>query len=131
MEHSHMMSVGLARKAAAFGASAAVLAAMAAGLVASPAQAATSAAAGKAGTATAAKSTKSGKVSVTTPKVSSKDYQGSCPVNLRFSSRISVPVKGKTELAYRWLHGDGSKGKVQVVKLKGHGTKSVTVKESV
>ncbi|MEU8323231.1 hypothetical protein AB0C33_33120 [Nonomuraea sp. NPDC048881] len=121
----------MARKAAAFGASAAVLAAMAAGLVASPAQAATSAAAGKAGTATAAKSTKSGKVSVTTPKVSSKDYQGSCPVNLRFSSRISVPVKGKTELAYRWLHGDGSKGKVQVVKLKGHGTKSVTVKESV
>lgn len=123
-----MMSVGLARKAAAFGASAAVLAAMAAGLVASPAQAATSSAAGKATTATAAKSAK---VSVTAPKASDQDYQGSCPVKVNFSAKIKVPVKGKTELAYRWLHGDGSKGKVQVVKLKGHGTKSVTVKESV
>ncbi|MEV3983101.1 hypothetical protein [Nonomuraea sp. NPDC049758] len=118
----------MARKAAAFGASAAVLAAMAAGLVASPAQAATSAAAGKASTATAAKSSK---VSVTAPKAADQDYQGSCPVKVNFSAKINVPVKGKTELAYRWLHGDGSKGKVQVVKLKGHGTKSVTVKESV
>ncbi|NUR84101.1 MAG: hypothetical protein HOY71_08450, partial [Nonomuraea sp.] len=74
---------------------------------------------------------KSAKVSVTAPKASTGDYQGSCPVKVNFSAKIKVPVKGKTELAYRWLHGDGSKGKVQVVKLKGHGTKSVTVKESV
>jgi hypothetical protein len=123
-----MMSVGLARKAAAFGASAAVLAAMAAGLVASPAQAATAA---TASTATTAKANSGSKVSVSTPKASTGDYQGSCPVKVNFSAKVKVPLKGKTELAYRWLHGDGSKGKVQVVKLKGHGTKSVTVKESV
>ncbi|MEV4577221.1 hypothetical protein AB0K16_28660 [Nonomuraea jabiensis] len=115
-----MKSVGLARKAAAFGASAAVLAALAAGLVASPAQAATAA------TAKAAP-----KVSVSTPSVSAGDYEGTCPVKVNFSAKIKVPVKGKTELAYRWLHGDGSKSKVKVIKLKGKGTKSVTVKQSI
>jgi hypothetical protein len=122
-----MMSIGLARKAAAFGASAAVLAALAAGLVASPAQAATSAAASTA-TATTAKA---GKVSVSTPKASTGSYEGSCPVKVNFSAKIKVAVKGKAELAYRWLHGDGSKGKVNVVKLKGKGTKSVTVKQAL
>jgi hypothetical protein len=122
-----MMSIGLARKAAAFGASAAVLAALAAGLVASPAQAATATTAKTATTATA----KGAKVYVSTPKASTGDYEGSCPVKVNFSAKIKVAVKGKTELAYRWLHGDGSKGKVQVVKLKGKGTKSVTVKQSV
>ncbi|GAA3578213.1 hypothetical protein GCM10022419_069540 [Nonomuraea rosea] len=120
-----MMSTGLARKAAAFGASAAVLAALAAGLVASPAQAATATTAKTATTATA----KGAKVYVSTPKASTGDYEGSCPVKVNFSAKIKVAAKGKTELAYRWLHGDGSKGKVKVVKLKG--TKSVTVKQSV
>lgn len=106
-----------ARKAAAFGASAAVLAALAAGLVASPAQAATS----KAGP----------KVSVSAPKASPGKYEGSCPVKVNFSAKIKVPLKGKTELAYRWLHGDGSKGKVNVIKLSGKGTKTVTVKQSI
>ncbi|MEV0614947.1 hypothetical protein AB0I81_16595 [Nonomuraea sp. NPDC050404] len=114
-----MMSVGLARKAAAFGAGAAVLAVLSAGLVTSPAQAATSTTA------------KAAKVSVAKPKVSKGDYEGSCPVKINFSAKIKVPVKGKTELAYRWLHGDGSKSKVKVVKLKGKGTKTVTVKQSV
>ncbi|MFC4008304.1 hypothetical protein ACFOY2_13820 [Nonomuraea purpurea] len=115
-----MMSVGLARKAAAAGASAAVLAALAAGLVASPAQA-----------ATATKSTSKGKVSVYTPKASDRDFEGACPVKVNFSSKIKVAVKGKTELAYRWLHGDGSKGKVNVIRLKGNGTKTVTVKQTL
>ncbi|MFG6194968.1 hypothetical protein [Nonomuraea sp. JJY05] len=115
-----MMSVGLARKAAAFGASAAVLAALAAGLVASPAQA-----------ATAATTKAAPKVSVSTPAVSGGDYEGACPVKVNFSAKIKVPVKGKTELAYRWLHGDGSKSKVKVIKLSGKGTKSVTVRQSI
>ncbi|MEV6031346.1 hypothetical protein AB0L65_09365 [Nonomuraea sp. NPDC052116] len=113
-----MMSVGLARKAAAFGASAAVLAALAAGLVASPAQAATAAKAAP-------------KVAVSAPSVSAGDYEGACPVKVNFATKIKVSVKGKTELAYRWLHGDGSKSKVKVIKLSGKGTKSVTVKQSI
>ncbi|MEO3872519.1 hypothetical protein ABGB18_27215 [Nonomuraea sp. B12E4] len=121
-----MMSVGLARKAAAAGASAAVLAALGAGLVASPAQAATSA------TAAASKATSgSAKVSVSTPKAAVRDYEGSCPTEVDFSAKITVPVKGKTKLAYRWLHGDGSKGKVKSLTLTGHGSKSVTVKQSI
>ncbi|NRQ34460.1 hypothetical protein HII36_21760 [Nonomuraea sp. NN258] len=125
-----MMSVGLARKAAAFGAGA-VLAAMVGGLAASPAQAATTATSAKATTAAAATATAKSKVSVSTPKASPKDYQGACPVKVNFSAKIKVPVKGKTELAYRWLHGDGSKGKVQVVKLKGNGYKTITAKQSI
>ncbi|MFB4279246.1 hypothetical protein ACBJ59_28435 [Nonomuraea sp. MTCD27] len=119
-----MMSVGLARRAAAFGASAAVLATMAAGLVAGPAQAATSATA-------AGKAASGPKVSVSAPKASPGDYEGSCPAKVNFSAKIKVPVKGKTELAYRWLHGDGSKSKVNVIKLSGKGTKTVTVKQSI
>ncbi|QYC45037.1 hypothetical protein Nocox_37420 [Nonomuraea coxensis DSM 45129] len=107
-----------ARRAAAFGASAAVLATLTAGLVAGPAQAAT---AGKTGV----------KVSATAPKAKPGTYEGDCPVKVNFSAKIKVSVKGKTELAYRWLHGDGSKSKVSVVKLKGKGTKTVTVRQSV
>ncbi|MEV0823492.1 hypothetical protein [Nonomuraea rubra] len=109
-----MMSVGLARKAAAFGASAAVLAALSAGLMSSPAQAASGP-----------------KVAVSAPKATPGDYDGSCPTKINFSAKIKVPVKGKTELAYRWLHGDGSKSKVSVIKLSGKGTKTVTVKQSI
>ncbi|MFI6599020.1 hypothetical protein ACIBHX_22405 [Nonomuraea sp. NPDC050536] len=127
-----MKSVGLARRAAAFGASSAVLAAMVTGLVSGPAQAATPAAAGKAAPAAAAgQAGHKPKVSITAPKASTGDYQGTCPVKVNFSSTIKVAVKGKTELAYRWVHGDGSKGKVKVVKLKGHGNKYVKVKESL
>ncbi|MFB9621880.1 hypothetical protein [Nonomuraea helvata] len=111
-----MKSVGLARRVAALGASAAVLAAMAAGLVASPAQAATKA---------------KPKVSVATPYASDRNYEGSCPVTVNFAARIKVTVKGKTKVAYRWLHGDGSKGKIKSITLKGKGTKSVTVRQSV
>ncbi|TMR97628.1 hypothetical protein [Nonomuraea basaltis] len=112
-----------ARKAAALGASAAVLAALTAGLMASPAQAATA--------ATASEATSGPKVSVSTPKASPRKYEGSCPVKVNFSAKIKVSVKGKTELAYRWLHGDGSKSKVKVVKLTGKGTKTVTAKQSI
>ncbi|TYB62740.1 hypothetical protein FXF51_25265 [Nonomuraea sp. PA05] len=111
-----MMSVGLARRAAAFGASAVVLAGLSAGLMSSPAQAATKAAP---------------KVSVSAPKATPGDYEGSCPTKVNFSAQIKVPVKGKTELAYRWLHGDGSKSKVSVIKLKGKGVKTVTVKQAI
>jgi hypothetical protein len=111
-----MMSVGLARKAAAFGASAAVLAGLSAGLMSSPAQAA---------------SKPAPKVSVSAPKATPGDYDGSCPAKINFSAQIKVPLKGKTELAYRWLHGDGSKSKVNVIKLSGKGTKTVTVKQSI
>ncbi|MGW0804182.1 hypothetical protein [Nonomuraea sp. NPDC002799] len=117
------MSVGLARRAAAFGASAAVLAALSAGLVASPAQASTS-------TKTSTASSKA-KISVSTPKAATGNYEGSCPVKVNFSAKIAVPVKGSTKLAYRWLHGDGSKSKVSVIKLKGKGTKTVTVKQAI
>ncbi|MGN9840731.1 hypothetical protein ACTMTI_21670 [Nonomuraea sp. H19] len=112
-----------ARRAAAFGASAAMLAALTAGLVASPAQAATA--------KTAAKTAAGPKVSVSAPKASPGEFDGSCPVKVNFSAKIKVPVKGKTELAYRWLHGDGSKGKVKVIKLSGKGTKTVTVKQAI
>lgn len=124
-----MKSSALARKAAAFGASSAMLAGLVAGLVASPAQAAT---ATTATTAVAAAGVKvKPKVSITTPKVSTGDYQGSCPVNVTFSSTVKVKLKGKTTLAYRWLHGNGSKSRISTIKLKGKGTKSVKVSEKV
>ncbi|MEV0148567.1 MULTISPECIES: hypothetical protein [unclassified Nonomuraea] len=131
-----MQSSPLARKAAAFGASATVLAGMVAALVASPAQAATpvataAPAAGTAGLSAAASATKSPKVSISTPKASTGNYEGSCPVNVTVSSRIKVTVDGRTTLAYRWLHGDGSKGKIKTVKLKGHGAKYVKVSEKL
>ncbi|WP_336207973.1 hypothetical protein [Nonomuraea sp. LPB2021202275-12-8] len=122
-----MKSSALARKAAAFGASTAVLAGLVAGLVASPAQAATAATAS--GATVAAGSKVQPKVSVSTPKASTRDYQGSCPVDVTFSATVKVKLKGKTTLAYRWLHGDGSKSKVKTVKVKGNGTKSVKVSE--
>ncbi|MFI7636641.1 hypothetical protein [Nonomuraea sp. NPDC049400] len=112
-----MKSVGLARRVAAFGASAAVLAAMAAGLVASPAQAATKA---------------KPKVSVATPYASDRDYEGSCPVTVNFAAKVKVTaVKSKTKVVYRWLHGDGSKGRIKSFTLTGKGTKWVTVKQSI
>ena len=111
-----MMSVGLARKAVAFSASSAALAALAAGLVAGPAQA-----------ATASKP----KVTASAPKASPRAHEGSCPVKVDFSAKIKVPVNGKTKLAYRWLHGDGSKSKVKTLTVKGKGTKTVTIKQSI
>ncbi len=114
-----MKSSALARKAAAFGASTAMLTGMVAGLVASPAQAAT----GSAATAGA-------KVSVSKPKVSTGDYQGACPVNVKFTSTVKVKPGAKgTTLAYRWLHSDGSKSKVKTATIRGTRTKSFTVSE--
>lgn len=111
-------SAPLARRAAAFGASAVVLAGMI-GLVSSPAQAATS-----------AKSAAKPKVSVTTPTPATRDYEGECPAKVNFSAKIKVKLKGKTTVAYRWLHGDGSKGKIKTIKLSGKGTKWVKVTQS-
>ena len=49
---------------------------------------------------------------------------------MTFSSKIKVKaVKGKTTVAYRWLHGDGSKGKVKTFTFRGKGVKTFTVKE--
>ncbi|MEV4221819.1 hypothetical protein [Nonomuraea sp. NPDC049725] len=120
-----MKSSVLARKVAAFGASTFVLAGLVAGLVSSPAQAATASSA----TAGAAAAKTKAKVSVSTPKVSERDYVGACPVSVTFSATVKVSSKAKTTLAYRWLHGDGSKSKVKTVKVKG--TKSVKVTEKV
>ncbi|MGI5273494.1 hypothetical protein ACQEUU_30430 [Nonomuraea sp. CA-218870] len=105
------------RKVAAL-ASTAVLAGLVAGLAAGPAQA-----------ATAAKPRVKPKVSVSTPKASDRDYQGSCPANITFSATVKVKLKGKTTLAYRWLHGDGSRSKVSTVKVSGNGTKSIKLSE--
>ncbi|MEU4230241.1 hypothetical protein AB0F17_38625 [Nonomuraea sp. NPDC026600] len=126
-----MKSSPLARKAAAFGASAAVLGAMIAGLAAAPAQASTQATAGKAGTAATTSTKARPKVSVSTPKASARDYEGACPVKVGITAKVNVKLDGKTDLAYRWLHGDGSKGKVKVLKLKGHGTKSVKIGQTL
>ncbi|MFD0657955.1 hypothetical protein [Thermocatellispora tengchongensis] len=113
------MSAGLARRLAALGVGVA-MAAAATGLIASPAAAAT------AGTAAAPKP----KVTASTPSASPKNHEGECPVTVTFSSKIAVTLKGgKTQVAYRWLHGDGSKSKVKSFTLKGKGTKVVTVKE--
>ncbi|MFC5817047.1 hypothetical protein [Nonomuraea harbinensis] len=110
-----MKSSALVRKVAAV-ASTAVLAGLVAGLAASPAQA-------------AAKPRVKPKVSVSTPKASDRDYQGSCPANITFSATVKVKLKGKTTVAYRWLHGDGSKSKVKTVKVSAKGTKSIKLSE--
>ncbi|MEV0591676.1 hypothetical protein [Nonomuraea cavernae] len=125
-----MMSSPLVRKAVAFGASTAVLAGMVAALAASPAQAGPKV--GQAGPAAAQAGPKKPqpKVSVSTPKAAQRDYAGACPIKVNVSAKISVKATGKTTLAYRWLHGDGSKSKVKTVRIKGHGTKSVTVKQT-
>ncbi|MBB5821069.1 hypothetical protein F4562_004131 [Streptosporangium becharense] len=95
---------------------------MATGLLATPAAAATGSA------ASAAKPKPA--VSVGTPKASPSKYKGDCPVNVTFSSKIKVKaVAGKTTVAYRWLYGDGSKGKVKTFTFRGKGVKSFTVKD--
>lgn len=117
-----MKSTGLARRVAAAGAGVAMVATMAVGLAAAPAAAAS------AGASTASKG--AGKaVLATTPVASPRNFKGECPVTVTFSSKIKVKVEGKTTVAYRWLHGDGSKSKVKTLTLRGKGTKSVTVKE--
>ncbi|MBG0819239.1 hypothetical protein HS048_00460 [Planomonospora sp. ID91781] len=119
------MKSGLARKLAAVGAGAAMLATMATGLLATPAAAASASTAGK-----ATSSHTKPAVSVGTPKVSLSNYEGDCPVRVTFSSRIKVKaVKGKTTVAYRWLRGNGSKSSVKTFTV-GKGVKYVTVKET-
>lgn len=119
------MKSGLARKLAAVGAGAAMLATMATGLLATPAAAASASTAGK-----ATSSHTKPAVSVGTPKVSLSNYKGDCPVRVTFSSRIKVKaVKGKTTVAYRWLRGNGSKSSVKTFTV-GKGVKYVTVKET-
>ncbi|MFG1947885.1 hypothetical protein [Nonomuraea sp. NPDC048826] len=99
-------------------ASTAVLAGLVAGLAASPAQA-----------ATAAKPRAKAKVSVSTPKASERAYQGTCPADITFSATVKLKLKGKTTLAYRWIHGDGSRSKVSTRKVSGNGTKLIKVSE--
>ncbi|MFI6508654.1 hypothetical protein ACIBCT_13705 [Streptosporangium sp. NPDC050855] len=106
----------------------AMLATMATGLLATPAAAAST------GQATAASAVAKPKpkpaVWAGTPKASPAKYSGECPVTVTFSSRIKVKaVKSKTTVAYRWLHGDGSKSKVKSFTFRGKGVKNFTVKE--
>jgi hypothetical protein len=105
------------RKFAAAGVGAAMLATGLIGLTATPA---------------AASATGGGKPKalVTTPVASPKYYVGACPATVSFTSKIKVRVKGVTKVAYQWLHGDGSKSKVKTVTLRGHGVKTITVKEN-
>ncbi|MEV0584237.1 hypothetical protein [Nonomuraea sp. NPDC050310] len=124
-----MKSLGLARRVAALGATTAVLATMVTGLMAGSAQAATSVTAGKATQSAAAPKPK---VSVSTPTAKERNYEGSCPTRVDFSAQVKLKLTGgKTVLAYRWLHGDGSASKVKTLKLSGKGTKSVTVRQSL
>lgn len=119
------MKSGLARKLAAAGAGAAMLATMAVGMLATPA-----AAASGSGQAVSAAAKPKPAVWAGTPKASPSKYEGECPVKVTFSSKIKVKaVKAKTTVAYRWLRGDGSKGKVQTFTFRGKGVKSFTVKE--
>lgn len=81
----------------------------------------------------AAASTTGGKrpaVAASTPEASPRYSVGSCPATVTFTSRIKVKVKGTTKVAYRWLHGDGSKSKVKEVTLHGRGHKTLKVTES-
>ena len=105
---------GVVRRLAAAGAGVAMLATTAVGLTALPA---------------AAKATKG--VYATVPVATPKNHKGECPVDVTFTSKIKVKVKGKTTVSYRWLHGDGSKSKVKKVTLRGNGVKYLTVKEKV
>lgn len=119
---------GLARKLAAAGASAAMLATMAAGLLASPAAAASSST--QAGKATSSHAKPRPAVSVGRTKAS-PSKSDECPTKVTFSSNIKVKTyASKTTVAYRWLRGDGSKSKVKSFVVKGKGVKSATVKES-
>ena len=120
------MTSGLARRLAATGAGAAMLATMATGLLASPAAAAS----GSNQTAASAVAAPRPSVSAGTPKVSLSNPAGRCPTKVTFTSKIKVKaVAGRTTVAYRWLRGDGSKSNVKTLTLKGKGTKSVTVAE--
>jgi len=106
-----------------------MLATMAVGVLAAPAAAASGSSQAGA-VASVAKPKPKPAVSVGTPKASPSKYKGECPVSVTFSSKIKVKaVKGKTKVAYRWLHGDGSKSKVKSFTLRGKGVKSFTVKE--
>lgn len=119
---------GLARKLAAAGASAAMLATMAAGLLASPAAAASSST--QAGKASSSHSTPRPVVSVSKTKASPAKSD-ECPTKVTFSSNIKVKTyASKTTVAYRWLRGNGTKSKVKTFTLKGKGVKNATVKES-
>lgn len=110
-----MKSTGFRRVAAA-GAGVAMLATAMIGLTATPASASATGGAKPA-------------VLPSKPEVSPKHFVGACPATVSFSSKIKVRVKGTTKVAYQWLHGDGSKSKVKVVTLRGHGTKTITVRE--
>jgi hypothetical protein len=124
------MNSGLARRLAAVGAGAAMLATMATGLLATPAAAASGSTQAAKAAATSASTTRPA-VWANTPSASVTKYKGACPVKVTFSTSVKVKtVASKTKVTYRWLRGDGSKSSVKSFTLKGKGTKSVTVKET-
>lgn len=69
------------------------------GVVAAPAQA-------------AAASVKVGRA-----QVSPARYTGACPATTTFAAKVAV--RGAARLTYRWLRGDGTKGPVTTVRVKG------------
>ncbi|SDQ48309.1 hypothetical protein [Thermostaphylospora chromogena] len=114
-----MKSTGFAGRLVALGAGVAMAATAVTGLLAAPAAAAN----------TEAAAASKPKVWATKPTASPRNFSGQCPVEITFSAKISVRLKGVTKVQYRWLHGDGSKSKIKTLRLKGNGVKRVTVKE--
>ncbi|MEU4833264.1 hypothetical protein [Streptosporangium sp. NPDC023615] len=109
----------------------AMLATMATGLLVTPAAAASGSQTATAATSAVAKPKPRPAVWAGTPKASPARYSGECPVKVTFSSKLKVKaVKSKTTVAYRWLRGDGSKGKVKSFTFRGKGVKHFTVRES-
>lgn len=58
------------------------------------------------------------KVAVTKVKATPAKYSGACPTTVGFSAVIV----GKGTVRYRWVRGDGSKGKIKTIRVKGKAT---------
>ncbi|MER7504781.1 hypothetical protein AB0L05_28855 [Nonomuraea pusilla] len=56
-------------------------------------------------------------VKVERPRALPAQYEGGCPATTEFVARVSV--RGATRLTYRWVRGDGGKGPVRTVGVKG------------
>jgi hypothetical protein len=53
------------------------------------------------------------------------NYEGTCPVEIRFSGRISV-AGGPGSVTYRFIRSDGASAPVQVLNFDGPGSKNVS-----
>jgi hypothetical protein len=53
------------------------------------------------------------------------DFDGSCPITITFSGRISVAGGGGT-VSYKWLRNDGASAPVETVTFEGPGSKDIS-----